>query len=75
MPDPGVGQLRGDRGCLYRIAGPGRGPGPEYRDDALAVAAKAAAEMTNVRTATSVTRVAPLTPAKSRTQQEVSQGR
>jgi hypothetical protein len=52
-------------GVSYRMAGPGRGPGPEYSEEALAEATRTVAETANT-SATSIARAAPLTPAKSR---------
>ena len=66
-------------GLSYRMSGPGRGPGPEYSDDALALAfpgAASAATDTSAASATpanavaSVARAALRTPAESRIRQE-----
>ncbi len=56
-------------GVSYRIPGPGRGPGPEYNDDALAGAASAASA-TPANAVASVARAALMTPAGSRIRQE-----
>ena len=49
-----------------RIAGPGRGPGPEGSEEPLAAAVNAPS-ISTMRTVARIALAAPLTPAKSRT--------